>query len=70
MTANDPVFEQLSKEMAVFAQNNHNNFSKLHEFFKYELYLRCVSKYNLKLIAREIEPPADKLVVPTYEVTE
>jgi hypothetical protein len=69
MTSHDPVFEQLAKEMAVFAQNNHHSFEKLHEFFKYELYLRCVSKSNLKLIAREIEPDADKTVVPTYEVT-
>lgn len=37
-------FEQLSKEMAVFSQQNHRDYDKLQKFFLYELNLRCVSK--------------------------
>jgi len=55
----DKVFEQLSKEMAVFAQNNHRSFEKLREFFLYELELRCVSKRHLRSLAQEIEPKGD-----------
>ena len=42
------VFEQLSKEMVVFAQNNYRNYHELQQFFLYELKLRCISKRDLK----------------------
>ena len=44
------LFEQLSKEMAVFAQNNAHSFGDLQEFFLYELKLRCIPKRELKKI--------------------
>lgn len=48
------VFEQLSKEMAVFAQNNFRDYTKIQKFFLYELELRCVSKSELREIIRKI----------------
>ena len=56
----DKVFDQLSKEMAVFAQNNYGSYDKLREFFLYELELRCVSKRSLQELAQEIEPEDKK----------
>jgi len=54
------VFEQLSKEMAVFAQNNHRSYDALREFFLYELNLRCIAKRELRktimTMTEEIEP--------------
>jgi hypothetical protein len=46
-------FEQLSKEMAVFAQNNHDDYKKLQEFFLYELKLRCIAKSELRVLCEE-----------------
>lgn len=51
----DPVLNQLSKEMACFAQN-HASFDELQEFFLYELELRTISKRQLKELAQEVEP--------------
>ena len=41
-------FEQLSKEMAVFAQNNYKSYDTLRKFFLYELELRCLNKRELR----------------------
>ena len=51
----DKVFEQLSKEMAVFAQNNSRDYAKIREFFLYELELRCISKRSLTKLCEEVE---------------
>lgn len=53
-------FEQLSKEMAVFAQNNHRDYKKLQEFYLYELELRCINKREFR----------DKMLEMTKEVEE
>jgi len=47
------IFEQLSKEMAVFAQNNSDDFSKLQKFFLYELELRAIPKRELMQRVKE-----------------
>lgn len=46
-------FEQLSKEMAVFAQNNHSDYKELQEFYLYELNLRCIKKSNFREILQK-----------------
>lgn len=50
------VFEQLSKEMSVFAQNNHRDYDKMQKFFLYELELRCLAKREIAELCKEIEP--------------
>jgi hypothetical protein len=53
MSEKQNVFEQLSKEMAVFAQNNASDFSKLQKFFLYELELRAIPKRELMQRVKE-----------------
>lgn len=57
-------FEQMAKEMAVFAQNNNTNYDKLVEFFLYELNLRCVAKDTLAEMAKQEDDKIDWDVPP------
>lgn len=65
----DKVFEQLSKEIVRYIQDNVHSTQKCIDFVKYELYLRCVSKYKLKdLVIPLLEARVKDLKILAEEV--
>ena len=59
--SNQNMFEQLSKEIVFYCQNNINDTKSCTDFVLYELYLRCISKNYLEEISRQREPEKNKI---------